>query len=91
MSSIVLFENDCFTGKEFPASGPVPDLKPLGFGDKTSSIIVLSGAWVVYQDKDYKGNSWIVKADGGVSNHGVYPNPASWGGKNDSISSLKPV
>jgi len=54
------------------------------FNDQTSSIRVASGIWLVYKDSDYSSDCWVLSP-------GEYPNPGTWGGTNDSISSLRPL
>jgi hypothetical protein len=53
------------------------------FNDKTSSIIVEEGNWIIYQDAYYGGDSYVLTP-------GEYPNPASWKGRDNEISSIKP-
>ena len=91
MSKIVLYEDDHLRGKALETEGSISDLKKDGFGDKTSSILVVEGKWIVYKDANYKGDSWIVEVNGGLYNRGVYVQPSDWGGGNDNISSLRPV
>jgi len=91
MPKITLFQNANYGGDNLTLRGPITNLKTVGFNDKTSSIIVCSGSWNLYQDGDFRGQEWSVQENGGPKGDGLYPNPTYWHGKNDSISSLKPV
>ena len=91
MPKITLFQNTNFGGQNLTLRQADTNLKDQGFNDKTSAIIVCSGSWILYQDADYKGQQWVVQENGGPNGDGLYPSYSDWGGKNDSISSLKPV
>lgn len=86
MPEITLYRDDNFSGRAVV-------LNPCGsanlgvdynFNDQVSSIIVQSGIWLLYEDADYQGSSWIVTP-------GEYPSPGTWGGTNDSITALRPL
>ncbi|MEO1397906.1 MAG: beta/gamma crystallin-related protein [Pseudomonadota bacterium] len=93
MSKIILFQNTDFGGKYVTFEGPVEDLHKFDFDNRTSSIIVCSGTWGLFQNTgtgDHGGKIWEVKANGGPKGDGVYPTyDHHW--KNDSVSSLKPI
>lgn len=40
--------------------------------------------WTIYDDEDFSGPSYNLKP-------GKYPEPQSWGGKDDELSSVKPT
>ena len=91
MPKITLFQNANYGGENLTLQAADSNLKQQGFNDKTSAIIVCSGSWILYQDADYKGTQWVVSENGGPGQNGLYPTYTYWNGKNDSISSLKPV
>jgi hypothetical protein len=91
MPKITLFQNDKFGGKYLTLLETQTNLKNSNFNDITSAVIVCSGNWVLYEDSDFKGQQWVVKENGGPSSDGLYPSYKDWGGKNDSVSSIKPV
>ena len=91
MPKITLFQNANYGGKNLTLRQADSNLKQQGFNDITSSIIVCSGSWILYQDANYEGTQWVVQENGGPNGDGLYPSYTYWDGKNDSISSLKPV
>lgn len=92
MPTIVVFQDVNFGGDALVVNGPEPNLKPQGWNDKISSLIVIDGSWELYKDISYGGTQWgPVSPDGGPTKNGLYPDYADWGGTNDSISSLQPV
>jgi hypothetical protein len=91
MPKITLFQNTNFGGQYLTLQQADTNLKDQNFGDKTSAVIICSGNWVLYQDSDFKGQQWVVNENGGPNNDGLYPTYKDWGGKNDTISSLKPL
>ncbi|BBL73748.1 beta/gamma crystallin-related protein [Methylomagnum ishizawai] len=85
MPHIVLFEHENFSGRRVDINQCGSSLgRDHNFNDKTSSIIVVRGTWLVYADGDYNGKCWVLKP-------GEYPTPGTWGGSHDNISSLRPV
>ena len=61
-------------------SGPMDDLRAIGFNDTASSAIVLSGSWFLYRDVDFGGDPFLLPV-------GRFPRA----GENDALSSAKPV
>lgn len=96
MATIKLYRDTNFQGESisFNADAPltISNLKDSHFNDCTSSLVVSGqGTWILYQNVNCGGDQWPVTATGGVDGTGAYPNPSSWNGKNDSISSLQYV
>ena len=91
MAKIVLFKDINYGGGALVLTGADSDLGPQGWNDKVSSLIVIDGTWNLYKDSNYGGTKWSVSANGGPSNDGTYSDWSSWGGTNDSVSSLKPA
>lgn len=80
---IILYEDKDFGGKVLELTKGIPKLSTENFNDIISSIKVESGNWIVYDDEDYGGPCYKLGP-------GSYPNPNSWGGKDDELSSVKP-
>lgn len=91
MPKITLFQNTSFGGRSLTLQQGDSKLQDQNFNDITSAVIVCSGSWVLYQDSDFKGQQWVVTENGGPNSDGLYPSYKDWNGKNDSISSLKPL
>ena len=90
MAKIIVFKDHSFKGDALVCRGTEPNLKPQGWNDCISSLIVIDGSWALFKDVDYAGKRWEVSATGGPEHDGVYPDYADWQGENDAISSLKP-
>jgi hypothetical protein len=58
---ITLYTRDHFGGPAITLHESAPDLDPLGFNDKTSSVIVHQGTWEVCESKHYKGKCRILE------------------------------
>lgn len=89
-AKIIVFSDANFQGQSRVLTSPVQTLNPTRFNNLTSSLIVVSGAWELYENVNFEGDAWVVSEDGGPNEDGVYPNWQSWQGDNDVISSLKP-
>lgn len=91
MAKIILFQNTSFGGRYLVCQQADANLKEQNFNDTTSAVIVCSGTWVLYQDSNYNGQQWVVSETGGPNGDGLYPSYKDWNGKNDTVSSLKPI
>ncbi len=90
MAKIVLYQDVNFGGNHIVIEAADANLIDQGWNDRVSSIVVVSGNWVLYRDVNYSGPAWYANECGGLWGKGVYPTPSSWGGANDAISSLRP-
>ena len=54
-AEIILYANDGFSGSDRPLTGSVSNLG--SFDDRTSSVIVASGKWRLYTNRNYGGNN----------------------------------
>ncbi|UEM22759.1 beta/gamma crystallin family protein [Skermanella mucosa] len=72
-------------GQSLVINDACPDLRPTGLNDQISSFVVVSGAWIFYQDINYQSQV------GRIYGPGSYPNVAQAGLPNDQISSLRCV
>ena len=84
---ITLFEDILFGRSSIGINAAIGDGIPYvgnSFNDKTSSVIVRKGIWVIYADADYKGTSFIVQPGQ------VFPTLSNIG-FNDKTSSLKRI
>ncbi|MYM37540.1 hypothetical protein GTP44_25140 [Duganella sp. FT50W] len=78
---ITLYSHTRLGGPAITLHDATPDLDPLGFNDKTSSVVVNKGTWQVCAEKHYKGKCLILK-------EGEY---AELKGFDDMISSAREV
>jgi len=78
---ITLYTRDHLGGPAITLHEATPDLDPLGFNDKTSSVVVHKGTWQVCAEKHYQGKCLILA-------EGEY---AELKGFNDMISSAREV
>jgi hypothetical protein len=60
---ITLYSHERLGGPAITLHEATPDLDPLGFNDKTSSVVVHKGSWQVCAEKHYKGKC-LVLAEG---------------------------
>ncbi|WP_373004371.1 beta/gamma crystallin-related protein [Hyphomonas sp.] len=81
-SGVVLHADAGFRGEAIEVAGAIPDLKPMRFNDRVSSISVRSGAWEVCTDANFRGRCATV--DTSVSRLNDLR-------LNDNVSSLRPV
>lgn len=86
-TGVVLFENANFEGNYFFATD-LEDLTPYGWAQRASSLIVVGGLAQVFQYANGGGYAYAVTSFGGPHYDGFYPNPASWGGLDNDISSV---
>lgn len=90
MAKIIVFNKQDFEGNDTMVStANVQSLKGTGLNNNISSIIVISGTWVLYEHIDYKGNSWTVSNSGGPGGDGCYISYSDWSGPNNAIGSFK--
>jgi hypothetical protein len=83
---IHLYEHNKYTGREVPLTKADPNLDNVHFSNKTSSIIITSGKWQLFDRPNYgEGGAGAV-----VLGPGHYPDAKSIGLPNNSISSLRP-
>lgn len=90
MSKIIIFEHINCTGNSLVVTTNTPNLILKEWNDKVSSLIVINGAWDLFNDCNYSGQHCSVHQLGGPTNDGVYPKWTDWNGTNDVLSSLKP-
>ncbi|KAM9320358.1 very large A-kinase anchor protein [Gastrophryne carolinensis] len=84
-ASITLFESDFEGVKSVDLfNQAIPDLELAGYNTRTQCIHVERGMWVAYQQKYYCGEQYILEK-------GRYKSYVDWGGKNNTIMSIRPV
>ena len=81
MPQIVVFDNEDFLGDHTHLFGHKKDLGK--WGNRISSLIILSGTWEFFDDEDFKGTSL------GTLGPGMYANVTDKGLKNHRISSVR--
>jgi hypothetical protein len=87
---VYLFENQNYGGQQMLLSGSWGDMHG-SWGDRVSSVYVVDGIWQAFTDINFGGLPYLLTATGGPSHNGFYPNPASWGGPDEDISSIQLV
>ncbi|XP_019905917.3 uncharacterized protein crybg2 isoform X2 [Esox lucius] len=70
--------------KTFEVTEAIPDVELFGYRTATSSIHVLSGAWIAYSHVDFSGDQYILEK-------GFYGNCADWGSTDNRICSVQPI
>lgn len=99
MAAVTLYSNEHFTGNSHTWTTTDATLKNDDFpgiftgswNNKTSSFIITSGHWVLYEDDNHKGTHTKVLGPGFYDLHPDHPGVisfASIGIHNDQISSL---
>lgn len=78
---LTLFTHANFAGPPLTLRGSAPDLEPLGFNDRASSVIVRSGTWQLCEHAEFRGRCMVVE-------RGEYP---VLEGFNDMISSVREI
>ncbi|XP_045915008.1 beta/gamma crystallin domain-containing protein 2-like [Micropterus dolomieu] len=68
----------------FEVTEAIPDVELFEYKTSTSSIHVLSGAWIAYSHVDFSGNQYILEK-------GFYNNCADWGSQDTRICSVQPI
>lgn len=81
---IVFYEGRCFTGRKLECFGDCDNFQDRGFLNRVNSIRVESGAWILYDHPDFKGQQYIVE-------RGEYPQFQRWNSHNDHMSSCKSI
>ncbi|XP_072019633.1 beta/gamma-crystallin-like [Amphiura filiformis] len=81
---IILFEHGSYTGAYQIHTKSTENLhdSEFGFGDRLDSCIVKEGNWMLYEDGYYTNRMYVVEV-------GDYPDPQSWLGSSDGISSMR--
>jgi hypothetical protein len=89
MAEAQLFRDANYKGGAVTVTEDVAKLSSKNFNDVTTSVIVKSGTFTLYQDDDFNGWSITVSAVGGPDSNGRYPNSSTLGGHNDKVSSVR--
>lgn len=79
---VILYSKPNFEGEALRITGDVPNLREFSFNDETSSMVVVSGEWEIYPDKNYGGTGIGVPP-------GRYPNMESVLFENNELSSIR--
>jgi len=89
-SGLALFELANFEGNGYLAlNDDVADLTTLSFANRVSSIAVVSGIWELWDRPGFQGAKRIVSLDGGRDGTGWYNIGQQWGGRANSIMSIR--
>ncbi len=60
-AQITFYEGEGFRGRAFTTKRPVTNFKDDGFNDRSSSVVVDSGDWVVCDDSEYRGRCVLLR------------------------------
>ena len=80
--TVILFQNDRFSGQSIVVDKDVSDLGRMGFNDRLTSLRVDGGVWLLCEHANYQGRCVKVQRD--------IPNLSSLG-LNDAVSSIRRV
>lgn len=78
----ILYSSPNFQGEALRVTGDVANLREFRFNDEASSMVVLSGEWEIYPDRNYGGAGILVPP-------GRYPSMDAVLFENNELSSLK--
>lgn len=81
-AEVILYSKPNFEGEVLRVTGDVPNLRDFRFNDETSSMVVVSGQWEIYPDKNYGGTGIGVPP-------GRYPNMEAVLFENNELSSIR--
>jgi len=82
-AQVTFYEQDGFQGRSFATDRQVVDFDRIGYNDRASSAVVLSGRWEVCDDARFGGRCVVLRT-------GRYDSLAAFGLEN-KISSTRPV
>ncbi len=82
-AQIILYDNEGFGGRSFPANQDVGNFAGTGFNDRASSVVVLGGPWEVCEHAGFNGRCMVLRP-------GRYPSLAAMG-MDDRVSSVRLV
>ena len=82
-AQVVFYEHDGFQGRSFEVDRQLGNFERVGFNNRVSSLVVLSGRWEVCSERRFEGRCMVVRP-------GRYPSLDAVG-LNDAISSIRPV
>ena len=78
----ILYSKPNFEGDALRITGDVPNLREFRFNDETSSMVVISGEWEIFPDRNYGGAGILVPP-------GRYPTMESVLFENNELSSIR--
>lgn len=81
-AEVILYSGPNFEGKALRVTGDVPNLREFRMNDEVSSMVVLSGEWEIYPDRNYGGAGILVPP-------GRYENMEKALFENNEMSSLR--
>lgn len=82
-AQLMFYEAEGFRGNAFPVSQTMPNLAPVGFNDRASSVVVERGRWQVCEDAGFRGRCIVLQP-------GQYPSLGPYD-LNNRISSVRPI
>ncbi|KAG9260853.1 crystallin beta gamma X [Astyanax mexicanus] len=79
-----LFERPGFSGKRVELQDDIPNLMTRYSLNRAASIRVMGGAWVVYQEPNYRGAHYILERKD-------YNNYSDWGAQSSTVGSMRKI
>ena len=83
VAQLTFYEAEGFRGNAFPVNQTIPNLAPVGFNDRASSVVVERGRWQVCEDAGFRGRCVVLQP-------GQYPSLGPYD-LNNRISSVRAV
>ncbi|XP_041832601.1 beta/gamma crystallin domain-containing protein 1-like isoform X2 [Melanotaenia boesemani] len=71
-------------GVNIDVTTAVPNMNDTGYGMRTQSVDVAGGVWVVFEEPDFCGESYVLEK-------GLYGSPEDWGALQHRVGSSMPV
>ncbi|XP_076144140.1 crystallin beta gamma X [Alosa pseudoharengus] len=79
-----LYERAGFSGKRTELQDDIPNLMTRHSLNRAASIRVLGGAWVVYQEPNFRGPHYVLEKKD-------YNNFSDWGAQNSTVGSMRRI
>uniref|UniRef100_H3A6L0 Crystallin beta gamma X n=1 Tax=Latimeria chalumnae TaxID=7897 RepID=H3A6L0_LATCH len=79
-----LFERPGFSGRKMELQDDIPNLMTRFSMNRIASIRVLGGAWVLYQEPNYRGTHYVLEKKD-------YNNYMDWGAQGGTIGSIRRI
>ncbi|XP_078539590.1 gamma-crystallin A-like [Lissotriton helveticus] len=82
---VTLYDQRNFSGRRLDLNGDCPHLHEKNFPERCNSVHVDSGAWIGYEDQNYRGRQHLWD----MYDAGDYPSSDRWCSSSDQIASVR--
>ncbi|XP_069077554.1 gamma-crystallin C-like [Pleurodeles waltl] len=82
---VTLYDQRNFSGRRLDLTGDCPHLQEKNFPERCNSVHVESGAWVGYEEQNYRGRQHLWD----MYESGDYPSADRWCSSSDQIASVR--